>query len=158
MARAALILLSTPTAFPLTISFYMEQREWSGGIILQRGNICQKLRFMPHGNIHYLNNQYILFHMWTRVVVTSCDLLVNGLQPTTPRVNPAVSKAVFIADVIFETALFFSCDNAELSERSLFRRLVPSNAFQLQQRDWSWNAICCFKCLHVTNTVHNWPV
>lgn len=61
--------------------------------------------------------------MWTCVDVTSCDLLVNGLQPTTPRVNPAVSKAVFIADVIFETALF-SCDNAELSGLSLFRRLA----------------------------------
>lgn len=61
----------------------------------------------------YLSKAYItkiintiLLHMWTCVVVTSTDLKLNGLQPTTPRDNLAVSKAVFIADVIFETTLF----------------------------------------------------
>lgn len=44
--------------------------------------------------------------MWTCVIVTSTDLGLQSLQPTTPGVNLAVSKAVFIADVIFETALF----------------------------------------------------
>lgn len=41
--------------------------------------------------------------MWSCVIVTSADLWLNGLQPTTPRDNLAVSKAVFIAaDVIFQ--------------------------------------------------------
>lgn len=40
--------------------------------------------------------------MWPCVIVTSADLRLNGLQPTTPRDNLAVSEAVFIAaDVIF---------------------------------------------------------
>lgn len=46
--------------------------------------------------------------MWTRIIVTSGDLRQNGRQPTARRDNLAVSKAVFIADVIF--ALFMlSC-------------------------------------------------
>lgn len=50
----------------------------------------------------------ILRHMWTRIIVTLGDLRQNGHQPTTRRDNLAVSKAVFIADVIF--ALFMlSC-------------------------------------------------
>lgn len=50
----------------------------------------------------------ILFHMWSRVIVTSADLRRTGLQPTPPRDNLSVSKAVFIADVTF--ALFMcSC-------------------------------------------------
>lgn len=44
--------------------------------------------------------------MWICVIVTSSDLLLNKPSKlTTPMDNLAVSKAVFIADVIFETAL-----------------------------------------------------
>lgn len=69
----------------------------------------------------------ILFHMWTCVIVTSTDLGLNSLQPTTPRDNLAVSKAVFIADVIFETALFYvimqSLAGSRFSGGSLHSRL-----------------------------------
>lgn len=60
--------------------------------------------------------------MWTCVILTSTDLLLNSLQPTTPRDNVAVRKAVFIADVILETARFYVI---MLIKLRLFRRLVP---------------------------------
>lgn len=88
-----------PQLLTLTIAFYKDLRE-----CVKSFDSCRMEIYITK----IIN--IILFHMWTRVIVTSTDLRLNALQPTPPRDNLAVSKAVFIADVIFETALFMcSC-------------------------------------------------
>lgn len=67
--------------------------------------------------------------MWTRIIVTSGDLRQNGHQPTTRRDNLAVSKAVFIADVIF--ALFYAF------LQSLAGSRFPHSSSRLEQEHFS---------------------
>lgn len=94
--------------FTLTISFKSDSLCVCGGGKYSREEISVKSYHwckMETYITKIINT--ILSHTWTCVIVTSADLGPNGLQSTTPRDNLAVSEAVFAADVISETALFY---------------------------------------------------